>query len=109
MAETFLVAIIDQDREEQALAIANEEGGADGTVLHGSGLGFPEHMTFLGVTYQGNESVCVWQLETEQAERIARRLNLELDLFQPYNGLAFTLDTAALQGMEFVGHLTHTP
>jgi len=103
MAETFLVAIIDQDREEQALAIAAEEGGEEGFVLHGSGLGFPEHMTFLGVTYQGQESVCIWQLEAECANRIARRLNLELDLFQPYNGLAFTLDSAALAGMRFVG------
>lgn len=109
MAETFLIAIVDQDREEQALAIAAEEGGADGAVVHGSGLGFPDHMTFLGVTYQGNESVCIWQLEAGQAERIARRLNLELDLFQPYNGLAFTLDASALQGMEFIGHLTTTP
>ena len=103
MAETFLMAIIDQDREEQALAIAAEEGGSDGTVIHGSGLGFPDHMTFLGVTYQGNESICIWQLQTEQAERIARRLNLELDLLQPYNGLAFTLDAQALTGMQFVG------
>ncbi|WP_018876975.1 MULTISPECIES: hypothetical protein [unclassified Thioalkalivibrio] len=109
MEETFLIAIVDQDREEQALAIAAEEGGADGAVIQGSGLGFPEHMTFLGVTYQGNESVCIWQLDTARAERIAQRLNLELDLFQPYNGLAFTLDVNALQGMEFVGHLTTTP
>ncbi|WP_017941863.1 MULTISPECIES: hypothetical protein [unclassified Thioalkalivibrio] len=103
MAETFLVAIIDQDREEQALAIAAEEGGADGTVMHGSGLGFPDHMTFLGVTYQGRESVCIWELDEERAERIAHRLNLELDLLQPYNGLAFTLNAQALTGMQFAG------
>lgn len=103
MAETFLVAIIDQDREEQALDIAAEEGAADGTVLHGSGLGFPEHMTFLGVTYQGQESICIWQMDTVTADRIAKRLNLELDLLKPYNGLAFTLDANALADMHFVG------
>lgn len=57
-------------------------------------------MTFLGVTYQGRESVCIWELDEERAERIARRLNLELDLLQPYNGLAFTLDAQALAGMD---------
>ncbi|WP_018994036.1 hypothetical protein [Thioalkalivibrio sp. ALgr1] len=103
MAETFLVAIVDQDREDLALAIAAEEGGADGTVMHGAGLGFPDHMTFLGVTYQGRESVCIWELDEQRAERIARRLNLELDLLQPYNGLAFTLDAQALAGMQFAG------
>ena len=105
MAETFLVAIVDQGREEQALAIAAEEGGSDGAVLRGAGLGFPDHMTFLGVTYQGNVSACIWQLEASRAEYIARRLNLELDLLQPYNGLAFTLDAQALAGMQFVGGL----
>lgn len=103
MTDTFLVAIIDQDREEQALGIAAEEGAADGTVLHGSGMGFPEHMTFLGVTYQGQASVCIWQMDSNLANRIAQRLNLELDLLQPYNGLAFTLDSDALTGMHFVG------
>ncbi|ADC72320.1 conserved hypothetical protein [Thioalkalivibrio sp. K90mix] len=103
MAETFLVAIIDQDREDLALEIAAEEGGMDGTVMHGSGLGFPDHMTFLGVTYQGRESICIWEMDEQRAERIARRLNLELDLLQPYNGLAFTLDAQALAGMQFVG------
>lgn len=107
MAETFLVAIVDQDREEEALAIAAEEGSGDGTVMHGSGLGFPDHMTFLGVTYQGRESICIWGLDEERAERIARRLNLELDLLQPYNGLAFTLDARALAGMQVVGDFAH--
>ena len=99
----LLVAVIAGDLEERAVHIATEEGAPKPSLHEGFGIGFPEHMRFFGVTYQGLESVCIWKTDPARAERIARRLNLELDLLQPYNGLAFTLeasdDTEALLDM----------
>lgn len=99
----LLIAIIASDLEERAVHIAAEEGAPRPSLHEGFGIGFPEHMRFFGVTYQGLESVCIWKTDAVRAECIARRLNLELDLLQPYNGLAFTLegsdDTEALLDM----------
>jgi hypothetical protein len=95
-----LVAVVADELEERAVAIVREEGGSGVTILPGRGLSFPEHVTFFGLTYRGLEKVLICVLDQVTAERAAERLNRELDLLQPFKGLAFCLPAAETGGID---------
>ncbi|WP_018233807.1 hypothetical protein [Thioalkalivibrio thiocyanodenitrificans] len=87
----LLVAVVADELEERARDILREEGAQGVTILAGRGIGFPEHMTFFGITYRGAESILACVLDGDSAERMAERLNCELELLKPFKGLAFCL------------------
>ncbi len=97
---SLLIAAVADELEEAALAIAREEGARGVTILPSRGIGFPEHITFLGVTYRGIGVVLLWVLDGERATRIAGRLNRELDLLRPFQGLAFVAPVDAAGGID---------
>jgi hypothetical protein len=96
----LLVAVVADALEEQAEAIIREEGGQGITILPGRGLGFPEHKTFFGLTYRGLEKILLCTLDAQTAERAAGRLNQELNLLRPFQGLAFSLKLGVAGGMD---------
>jgi hypothetical protein len=96
----LLVAVVADEMEEEALRVMREEGVRGVTILSGRGLGFPEHVTFFGITYRGLESVLACLLDDDSADRIAERLNRELDLLQPFKGLAFSLPVTHAEGID---------
>ena len=100
MSTVLLVAVVADEHEEAAVAIAREEGAQGVTVLPGRGISFPEHITFFGLTYRGLEKVLLWTLDAETAETIAARLNQELDLLQPFQGLAFCIALDHADGID---------
>jgi hypothetical protein len=100
MTISLLVAVVSDPLEEQAIAIAREEGAHGVTIVPARGIGFPEHMTFFGLTYRGLEKTLLWLLDRRLAERIAERLNRELDLLAPQRGLAFCLPVGQLFGID---------
>jgi hypothetical protein len=96
----LLVAVVADEMEEQALAILREEGVQGVTLLSARGIGFPEHMTFFGLTYRGLETVLACALDDASAEHIAERLNRELHLLEPFRGLAFCLPVSHAGGID---------
>jgi hypothetical protein len=96
----LLVAVVADELEERAVAIVREEGGSGITFLPGKGLGFPEHITFFGLTYRGLEKVLLCVLDDITAARAAERLNRELDLLKPFQGLAFCLPVGETGGID---------
>ncbi len=70
------------------------------TVISGRGIGFPEHITFFGLTFRGIEQVILWVLDDATSARIANRLNLELDLLKPFQGLSFCLPIDHAEGVD---------
>ncbi|HRP75296.1 MAG TPA: hypothetical protein PKZ27_06835 [Rhodocyclaceae bacterium] len=100
MNAVLLLAIVADELEERAIAIAQEEGAHGVTVVPAHGIGFPEHVTFFGLTYRGLEKALMCVLDHDSAERIANRLNLELDLLAPFQGLAFCLGIDRAEGVD---------
>lgn len=88
----LLIAAIADELEERAVHIAHAEGALHVTVADGRGVGFPEHMSFFGLTYVGREKVLLVLTEADRAEHIAERMNVELGLLAPFQGLAFCMD-----------------
>lgn len=100
MSTSLLIAVVADELEERAAAIAREQGAMGVTIVPGRGLGFPEHVTFFGLTFRGIEKVMLWVLDSETAGTIADRLNRELDLLSPFQGLAFCLDVDQAEGID---------
>jgi hypothetical protein len=97
---SLLIAVVSDELEERAVAIVRGEGGRGVTILPGRGLSFPELITFFGLTYRGLEKVLLCVLDDITAERAAERLNRELDLLQPFKGLAFCLPVGETGGID---------
>lgn len=97
---SLLIAAVSDELEEAALTIAREEGARGVTMLPSRGIGFPEHITFCGLTYRGIGVVLLWVLDGETATRIAERLNRELELLRPFQGLAFVAPVDASGGID---------
>ncbi|WP_290653062.1 hypothetical protein [Aquisalimonas sp.] len=100
MSASLLIAVVADEMEEAAVEIARSAGARGVTVLPARGIGFPEHITFFGLTYRGLEKVLLWVLDSESAAEIAERLNRELDLLQPFQGLAFSLPVDDAGGVD---------
>jgi hypothetical protein len=96
----LLVAAIADELEERAFAIARSEGALGVTVADARGLGFPEHMSFFGLTYVGREKVMLVLAEADRVEHIAERMNVELGLLAPFQGLAFCLEVDHHSGLD---------
>ncbi|RLK51065.1 nitrogen regulatory protein P-II family [Alkalispirillum mobile] len=100
MTAKLLVAVIADELEERAIKIAREEGARGVTILSGRGIGFPERITFFGLTYRGLTKILLWVLPEAAADLIAERLNRELDLLRPDQGLAFVLPVSETGGVD---------
>jgi len=100
MNAVLLLAIVADELEERAIEIAQGEGAHGVTVVRAKGRGFPERMTFFGLTHRGLEKALMCVLDRDTAERIATRLNLELDLLAPFQGLAFCLGIDRTEGVD---------
>jgi hypothetical protein len=96
----LLVAVIADDLEERAMNIARDEGALGVTVADARGLGFPEYMTFFGLTYVGREKLLLILCDAERAEHIAERMNVELGLLAPFQGLAFCMEIEDYAGLD---------
>lgn len=99
MKTALLMAVVADELEERALSIMRAEGAAAVTILPARGMGFPEHMTFFGLTYIGLEKVLLSVLDRDTAAHTADRLNDELELLAPFQGLAMCLDIARAEGV----------
>lgn len=100
MEASLLVAILADDIEDAAIEIARQEGARGITVLPARGLNYPEHITLFGNTYLGLEVTLLIVLDRVTAARIADRMNQELELLQPFKGLAFCLPVEDIGGMD---------
>nr|WP_157092347.1 hypothetical protein [Thioalkalivibrio nitratireducens] len=96
----LLVAVVADELEEAAREIAREEGARGMTLLSARGMNFPEHITFFGLTYLGIETVLAALLDEATAVRIAERMNVELKLLEPFQGLAFCLPVDGTGGID---------
>ena len=100
MKAKLLVVIVADDMEEAAREIARQEGARGMTLLSARGMNFPEHVTFFGLTYLGAETTLLALLDEAAAVRIAERLNVELQLLEPFKGLAFCLPVDGTGGID---------
>lgn len=100
MKFAILVAIVNSEIEERAIEVARQTGAGGVTIVPARGMGDPERKTFLGLTYQGNQTILIYVLEKKLALQILKALNRELKLNTDSRGIVFTLPLEHLAGID---------
>lgn len=101
MKFSVLIAIIADSLEEQAIDVARRAGAGGVTILDARGMGAREKKTFLGLTYEGSQSVLIFVLEQHLAHRVLERLDSELELTLSSRGVVFTVPLEYLSGIGY--------
>jgi len=99
MRFSLLVAIVDNQLEEQAVDIAKANGAGGVTQIKGTGIGLDEKKTFFGLTYERSETILLFIMEKKTSLKVMKALNKELDLERSGNGLVITLPVEHLAGI----------
>ena len=99
MRFSLLLAIVDNQMEDQAIDIAKANGAGGVTQLKGTGIGLNEKKTFFGLTYERSESILLFVLEKKTSLKVMKALNKELDLENSGKGMILTMPIEHLAGI----------
>ncbi len=95
-----LVAIVGEEREEEAIKIAKEAGAGAVTILRGRNLGLKEKKIFFGLTLEENVSLLLFILPRKISMRIMKELKEGMDMQSDDNSsLAFTVPLGHVAGL----------
>lgn len=100
MRFSALVAVLPDELEQKAVEAAREAGAAGVTIMDARGIGAEARKSFLGMTYEGSQSVLLWVLEKRLALTVLKSLFRELGLDQDPRGVAFITDISHLAGID---------
>lgn len=100
MQPVLVVAVVANELRDRAIEIAKKYGAQGISFVEGRGIGFPEHPTFLGLTYMGQEEVLLFALDEKHAHLATAELNQILLLEQRFKGLVFTLPVMDAMGID---------
>jgi nitrogen regulatory protein PII len=100
MKFAVLVAILADELEEKAIDVAKRAGAGGVTLLDARGIGAKEKKTFLGLTYEGSQSVLICVLEKKVSLRVMKALTVELELTKHSKGVVFTVPLDHIAGID---------
>ncbi|AGA91330.1 hypothetical protein Thimo_2606 [Thioflavicoccus mobilis 8321] len=95
-----LVAIVPEEQEAKAIDIAKQTGAGGVTILDARGIAAQEKRTFLGLTYEGSQSVLLFVLERKLSLQVMKALADELKLKEHAKGVVFTVPLEHLAGID---------
>ncbi|BDY13696.1 transcriptional regulator [Hydrogenimonas cancrithermarum] len=95
-----LVAIVPEEREEEAVGLAKNAGAGAVTILRGRNLGLKEKKIFFGLTLEENVSLLLFVLPRRISMRVLKALVNEMDMQNDENSsLAFTVPVGHVAGL----------
>jgi len=95
-----LVAIVGEEREEEAIRVAKESGAGAVTVVRGRNIGLKEKKIFFGLTLEENVSLLLFILPRKISMRVMKALKEEMDMQSDENSsVAFTVPLAHVAGL----------
>ena len=99
MKFSVLVSIVAEELEDKAIKLAKETGAGGVTHLKGRGLGLKEKKTFLGLSYERNESILIFILEKKLSLKVMKNLTNGLDLNNDGHGIVFSMPIEHIAGI----------
>ena len=95
-----LVVVVADDLEDRAIDSAKSAGAGGVTIVDAKGLGAREKKTFLGLTYEGSQTVLLFVLEKKLSVHVLKQIQRDLDLRNTSKGVAFTLPIEHIAGID---------
>lgn len=99
MKFNIVVAIIPEEREEEAISVAKEAGAIGVTVINGRGVGLHEKKIFFGLTYEEKESVMLFILPKNISINVLKNLKTKMNLDKEH-GMAFSIPIENIVGLD---------
>jgi len=99
MKFSVVVAIVAEELEDEAMEVAQTNGASGVTHLKARGLGSSDKKTFMGLNYEGNQSVMIYVLEKKLSLKIVKEINKKLSLEESGRGIIFSLPIEHLAGI----------
>ena len=95
-----LIAIVGEEREEEAVSIAKEAGAGAVSIFKGRNLGLKEKKIFFGLTLEENVSLLLFILPRKISLLVMKRLNTRLDIQNSENSaMTFTVPLGHVAGL----------
>ncbi|WP_300364432.1 transcriptional regulator [Hydrogenimonas sp.] len=95
-----LVAVVPEEREEEAIAIAKEAGAGAVTIIHARTLGLKEKKIFFGLTLEENVTVLHFLLPRRLARKVMKALAKGMEMANEENcSLAYTMPLEHVVGL----------
>ena len=95
-----LVAIVPEEREEEAIELAKKAGAGAVTIIRGRNLGLKEKKIFFGLTLEENVSLLLFVLPRRISMRVLKALVDGMDMQSDKNSsLAFTVPVGHVAGL----------
>ena len=95
-----LVAIVGEEREEEAVTLAKEAGAGAVTIFKGRNLGLKEKKIFFGLTLEENVSLLLFILPRKISLLVMKRLKDKLDIDSDENSaITFTVPLGHVAGL----------
>lgn len=104
MKFALLVAIVPEAMETKAVELAKQAGAGGATIVDARGIAAQERRSFLGLTYEGSQSVLLFVLEKKLSVQVMKVLADELRLKEESKGVVFTVPLEHLAGID-IGQL----
>ena len=99
MKFAIVIAIVSQEKENEAIDIAKEHGAGGVTITQGVGVGLNEKKTFFGLTYERSESLLFFVLEKSVSLKVMKALNKGLDMENTGHGMVMSMPISHLAGI----------
>ncbi|GAB3272400.1 P-II family nitrogen regulator [Arthrobacter pigmenti] len=100
MKFTAVVVIAPDDYEDKAIEYAQRAGATGVTILAGKGIGGEARKSFLGLTFEGTQSVLLMVVGRHLAAPILKELHPLLVKGKESRGLAFAIPIEHLTGID---------
>ncbi|WP_300361042.1 transcriptional regulator [Hydrogenimonas sp.] len=95
-----LVAVVPEEREEEAIEVAKNAGAGAVTILHGRSLGLKEKKIFFGLTLEENVTVLHFILPGRLSLRVMKALTRALDIESDENSsVIYTMPLGHVAGL----------
>jgi len=101
MKFTALIAVIDEENEEDAIEVAKKAGAGSVTILHGKNIGLEEKKVFFGLTLEANVSALLFILPRKLSMKVMKALRNDFDIDNHENaGFIFTMPLSHVSGLD---------
>lgn len=95
-----VVAVVPEEAEDEAIELAKEAGAAGATILTGRGVGGEVRRSFLGLTFEGSQSVLLMVTARHVAMPVLKALRGVVEVNGRSRGVAFSVPIEHLVGID---------
>lgn len=94
-----LYIIVDREKGNRVIEVAQKNGAKGATIIHGRGAGIQKKSIFINMTIEPEKDIVLMLVKKELTENIRQAIYKEMDLEKESKGIMFTLPVTDVRGL----------